>query len=142
MVRLKRKTAALLILAVALVLTGCGEHGRPLPDGMDEKAVLDRGREIVALLTDGEYDTVAGLLRDDIGESVDASDVETAMADVAKAGDYVEETDAIVTGRTGKEKEPEYAEAVIFAKHSRKNVRYRIVFDRDMILVGLEIRKI
>ena len=142
MLKLKRKAAALLVTLLVVALAGCGDRGRPLPEGMDENTVLDRGREVVALLTDGEYETVIGLLRADVAESVDATDLKTAMADAAKAGDYVEETDAIATGRAGKEKEPEYAEAVIFAKHSKKNVRYRIVFDQDMVLVGLEIRKI
>ena len=54
--RKKRWTAA--VAAVLCVLTLAGRKGKPLPDGMEEDAVLAAGEEIVQQLTDGDYSAV------------------------------------------------------------------------------------
>ena len=146
-VRMKKKRIALLlVLAMVLtlgLLTGCKKtEGNPLPEGMDEAAVLDAGREVVALLTAEDYQAVVDRMRPDVVASgVTAANIKTAMDGVAKAGKYVEESDAMATGQTDKDSGEEYAVAAIFAKHEKKGVRYRVAFDQDMNLIGLQIRK-
>ena len=50
--RKKRWTAAVAAVLCVLTLAGC--KGKPLPDGMEEDAVLAAGEEIVQQLTDGD----------------------------------------------------------------------------------------
>ena len=45
-------------LAALLLLSGCKVSGHPLPEGMDEDAVLEQGREIVTLLNQGDFQEV------------------------------------------------------------------------------------
>lgn len=135
-----------LLLSIGL-LSACGKpEGSPLPEGMDEEVVLNAGREIVALLNAGEYQAVVDRLRDDVAAGgarpLKAEDMEKVMEAVSKAQAYVEETDAMATGQSNKDFDEDFAEAVIFAKHEKKNVRYRIAFDTDMNLIGIQVKVI
>ena len=58
---------------------------------------------------------------------------------VEKAGTFEKEEDSMVTGQKLDSGE-EYATAVFYCKHSEKDVVYRIAFDTDMVLMGLEIQ--
>ncbi len=143
----KTRTRNLLLLVLTLILSigllsGCSNQGNPLPEGMDEETVLAEGRKVVALLVDGDYQSVVDQLRPDVAATVTAEQVEGAMAEAKKAGEYVMESDCITTGQTIKETGEKYGEAVIMAKHEKKIVRYRIAFDPEMNLIGLEIRKV
>ena len=65
---MKRIKVLGLVLSAALLLgllSGCGT-GQPIPDGMDEQALLDAGRQVVELMQAGEYETVVSMLREDI----------------------------------------------------------------------------
>lgn len=127
------------------MLSGCSNgtpEGTPLPEGMDEATVLSEGRKVVDLLVKEDYWTVVDQMRPDIGAGIAPGDVKDLMESVEKkAGEYVEETNAMATGQKNKEAGETLAEAVIFAKHEKKQVRYRIVFDPEMNLVGLQVRK-
>ena len=61
---MRRKIALMLAVLGALVLlAGCKVSGNPLPEGMEEETVLERGREVVAMLNAGEWQEVYDLLR-------------------------------------------------------------------------------
>ena len=146
----KIKYAGLLALAVSLslfLLTGCGKkEGTPLPEGMVEETVLDAGREIVTLLNEENYQEILDRLRADVAAGgarpLTAEDIKKQTAEtLEKAGAYVLETDAMATGQHAKGSDERFAEAVIFAKHEKKTVRYRIAFDTDMTLIGIQVRK-
>ena len=143
----KSRKRNILLLGLVLILgsgllSGCSHKGNPLPENMDEETVLTEGRKVVDLLVNGDYQAVVDQLRSDVAASVTAEQVEAAMADVKKAGAYVAESDCITTGRTVKETGEEYGEAVIMAKHEKDMVRYRIAFDTEMNLIGLQVRKV
>lgn len=145
MKRLRKRSVLLLGLLLVLslgLLSGCTQKGNPIPEGMDEELILSEGRKVVELLVAGDYQTVVDQMRADAAEGVTVDTLKAHMETSAKAGAYVEETEAMVTGRTVKSTGEAYAEAVIIAKHEKKNVRYRIGFDTNMALIGLEVRKV
>lgn len=130
--------SAVLLLALCL-LAGCS--GNPIPDGMDEQAVLDAGREVVSLLNAGEYQEVYDKMWPAGQEVTSAADIQSYMENVLEQyGAYVSEKDAMVTGVTLDSGE-ETAIAVLYCKHQKSDIRYRVSFTEEMELTGLEIIK-
>lgn len=143
-----RRIALLLSLVLTVgLLAGCGKHeGSPLPEGMETEAVLAAGREIVTLLNNDGYEEILSRLRADVAAGgarpLTAKDIKQQTMDTLdKAGAYVSETEAMATGQKNKDSGEEFSEAVIFAKHEKKTVRYRIALDVDMTLIGIQVRE-
>ena len=135
----KRAMGAILALLLTLSLAGC--DGKPLPDGMDETALLDAGREIVALLNAGDYQAVYDRMRAD-GQAVSTvENIRDAMDDLLdQVGAYKKETDCMATGQTLDSGE-EYGTAVLYCKHEKKNAVYRIAFSTQLELMGFTVGK-
>lgn len=136
---MRRKLALLLALCVlaAALLSGC--TGKKLPDGMDADDVTYEGIQVMKQLIDGEYDAVYALLREDVRAQTSAKDIEAMMAAAEDGrGSYEKVTDSMATGVTNTD-EP-HAIAVIRAKYEKKSVYFRIAFDTDMNLIGLEAK--
>ena len=128
---MKRRLMALALLA------GCG--GKKLPQGMDEEALLEAGREIVSLLNQGSYQEVYDRLRADGQETSTVEDIQTAMEDLlSQVGPYVKETDCLATGQTLDSGE-EYGTAVFYCRHEKKKAVYRVAFSTQMELMGFTI---
>lgn len=135
--RLSFLTAA---LAVLVLLSGCKVSGNPLPEGMEEETVLERGREVVALLNGEGWQEVYDLLRDDARETSSPEDIQSYMAErLDKAGAYKSESDAMTTGQKIKDTGEEYGTAVLYCKHEKKNLMYRVAYSTDMELMGIQI---
>lgn len=127
-------------LAALLLLSGCKVSGNPLPEGMDENTVLEQGREIAALLNGGDYQTVYDSLRSDARETSSPEDIQAYMEErLEKAGAYKSETDALATGQTLKDTGEQYATAVLYCKHEKKSLMYRVAYSADMELMGIQI---
>ncbi len=137
----KRRLILLAVLAALLLLPGCKVSGHPLPDGMAEDGVLEQGREIVALLNAGDYEEVYGLLREDAQETSSPEAIRAYMEErLDRAGAYVQEEDALATGQTLEDTGEEYGTAVLYCRHEKKNVMYRIAYSTEMELMGIEVR--
>lgn len=134
-----RKSIALLLALVLLtaLLSGC--TGKKLPDGMDSDEVVRAGINVMKQLIDEEYDAVYDALREDVRAQTSAAGIE-AMMDKAEdgRGSYEKVTDSMATGVTNTD-EP-HAIAVIRAKYEKKSVYFRIAFDTDMALIGMEAK--
>ena len=136
--RKKRSWLTFLLLAL-LLLPSCRVSGNPLPEGMEEEAVVERGREIVALLNGGDWQEVYDLLRSDALETSSPEGIQSYMEErLEKAKAYVKETDAMATGQKLKDTGEEYGTAVLYCKHEKKSVMYRIAYSIDMELMGIE----
>ena len=125
---MRRKIALMLAVLGALVLlAGCKVSGNPLPEGMEEETVLERGREVVAMLNAGEWQEVYDLLRSDARETSSPEAIQDYMAErLEKAKDYVKETEAMTTGQKLKDTGEEYGTAVIYCKIGRASCRERV----------------
>lgn len=127
-------------LAAALLLSGCKVSGNPLPEGMDEETILEQGRGIVALLNSGDYQAVYDSLRPDARETSDPEAIQTYMEQrLEKAGAYRREDEAMATGQTLKDTGETYGTAVLYCKHEKKNLMYRIAYSTEMELMGIQI---
>ena len=85
---MKLQRSVLGIMAV-LCLTLCGCKGRPLPDGMEEAALLGAGQEVVLLMAGGDYTSVYDALREDVAVGTSAEEIASLMEKAAgNAGDY------------------------------------------------------
>ncbi len=137
----KRHLFLLAVLAALLLLSGCKVSGNPLPDGMAEDDVLEQGREIVALLNAGSCQEVYDLLREDAQETSGPEAIRAYMQErLDRAGAYVKEEDALATGQTLEETGEVYGTAVLYCRHEKKNVIYRIAYSTEMELMGIEVR--
>lgn len=137
----KRSLLLPLVLALLLALSGCKVSGNPLPEGMEEETVLSEGREVVALLNSEGWQEVYDLLRDDAKETSSPEAIQSYMEErLDKAGAYKSEDEAMATGQKLKDTGEEYGTAVLYCKHEKKSVIYRIAYSTDMELMGIEIK--
>ena len=137
-----RKLALMVAVLGALVLlAGCKVSGNPLPEGMEEETVLEQGREVVAMLNAGEWQEVYDLLRSDARETSSPETIQSYMEErLEKAKAYVKETEAMATGQKLKDTGEEYGTAVIYCKHEKKSVMYRVAYSTGMELMGIEVK--
>ena len=137
----KRLWLLLVVLSALFLLAGCKVSGNPLPEGMEEETVLERGREVVALLNSGDYQEVYDLLREDARETSSPEAIQSYMEErLDKAGAYKSEDEAMATGQKIKDTGEEYGPAVLYCKHEKKSMIYRIAYSADMELMGIEIK--
>ena len=128
---------ASLAMLLLLVLSGC--KGNKLPDGMDEDEVARAGLAVMSQLTKGEYEAVYDAMREDVRAQTSAEAIETMMERATEGrGHFKKVKDSMVTGVTDAD-EP-HAIAVIGAKYDKKSVVFRIAFDTEMNLIGLDVR--
>lgn len=137
---MKKRLYLFAAILAALLLSGCKVSGNPLPEGMEEGAVLKQGREIVALLNSGDYRAVYDSLRSDAQATSSPEAIQSYMEErLAKAGVYRGEEEAMATGQTLKDTGEKYATAVLYCKHEKKNLMYRVAYSADMELMGIQI---
>ena len=135
---LRQKTQSLAALALALLLL-CGCKGKPLPEGMDEETLLRNGREVAVLLAGGDYEAVLDRMREDVASGVTAEDIQAlVLKQTDGAGVYKEIDSTLATGQSSDGEE--YGVAVIYCKYSKKNVMFRLAFDPEYSLIGMEIK--
>ena len=136
----KRLWLLLVVLSALFLLAGCKVSGNPLPEGMEEETVLERGREVVALLNSGDYQEVYDLLREDARETSSPEAIQSYMEErLDKAGAYKSEDEAMATGQKIKDTGEEYGTAVFYCKHEKKNLMYRVAYSTDMELMGIQV---
>ena len=139
---MKKRLFLLFAIAAGLVLlSGCKVSGRPLPQGLEEETVLEQGREVVSLLNGGSWQEVYDLLRADARETSSPEAIQSYMEErLNKAGAYKSEDEAMATGQKIKDTGEEYGTAVIYCKHEKKSIMYRVAYSVDMELMGIEAR--
>ena len=131
----KKLAAALLCL---LLLCGC--KGKPLPAGMDEAALLKAGQEIVLMVVDREYEAIHDIFREDVAGTFGADDLEElALRQLEGAGDYRQIESRMTTGQSSGGES--YGVAVLYCQFTKDDVLFRVAFDPEMSLIGLEIKK-
>lgn len=135
---MKQKMKAVPLVLLILLLCGC--QGKPLPAGMDEAALQQNGREVAFLLAGGDYEAVLDRMREDVAASTTAEDIQSlVIRQTDGAGVYKEIDSAMTTGQSSDGEE--YGVAVVYCKYTKKNVLFRLAFDANYELIGLEVKK-
>ncbi len=123
-----------------LVLLLCGCQGKPLPAGMDEETLLQSGREVAVLLAGGDYEAVLDRMREDVAAGVTAEDIRNlVLRQTDGAGVYKEISSSMATGQSSDGES--YGVAVLYCKYEKKNVLFRLAFDTNYELIGMEVKK-
>lgn len=136
---MKQKTRSLAALAL-LVLLLCGCQGKPLPEGMDEETLLKNGREVTILLAGGDYGAVLERMREDVAADVTAEDIQALVLKQTDGAGTYKQIDSFMT--TGQSSDGEsYGVAVFYCNYSKKNVMFRLAFDVNYELIGMEVKK-
>lgn len=124
------------MIVLLALLSGC--KGKPLPEGMDEDALFTAGKDVVLLLVGGEFETVHGMLREDLREQISVDDIRAEVsAQLSDAGVYKQIEDHMATGEVvGGVR---YGISVLYCEFSEEDVLIRVSFDKDWNLVGFSL---
>lgn len=118
-----------------LLLAGCSAQEEPLPESMDQEAVLAAGEDILNQLLAGEYQAVYEQFRSDIQEELTPESVQELVEPTfQEAGTYEEISTSDVIGSTEGE---EHGIVRFLCTFSEDEVAINVAFDTDMELIGL-----
>lgn len=126
------------LLLSLVLLTGC--QGKALPEGMSEDALLEAGKNVMLLVVQGEYQSVLETFRSDVQETLTVEDIQTlALRQLDGAGVYKQIEKSMTTGQSSDGEH--YGVAVLYCEFSEKDILFRLAFDADMALIGMDIQQ-
>ena len=134
----KLKTLLVLVLAAStLLLSGCG--AKRVPDGMDEEALGELGRQIVTHLVNDDYQAVVDAFDPDTREQyhIDVDAVTSVMTPISKAGAFVQFYRVLVVGGASDNYDGDYAVVAVQCEHEEDDVIFEMSVNTDMALIGL-----
>ena len=130
--------SAIGVILSVLLLAGC--QGKALPAGMNEDALLEAGKNVMLQVVQGEYDAVLSEFRDYVRETLTADDIQNlALNQLDGAGVYKQIDKSMTTGQSSNGES--YGVAVLYCQFSEKDVLFRLAFDPDMTLIGMDIQQ-
>ena len=139
---MRMKRIALLALAALLLagLCACRVEGNPLPEGMEEEALLAKGREMVRALAGNDWEAAWGLLREDVREETSPEAIgELVQLQLDGAGAYKQIDSFLTTGQSSDGED--YGVCVFYCKYSKKKALIRVAVDPEMEIIGFEVKK-
>lgn len=139
---MRMKRIALLALAALLLagLCACRVEGNPLPEGMEEEALLAKGREMVRALAGNDWEAAWGLLREDVREETSPEAIgELVQRQLDGAGAYKQIDSFLTTGQSSGGED--YGVCVFYCKYSKKKALIRVAVDPEMEIIGFEVKK-
>ena len=130
-------------LLLAILLCACDVKGNPLPEGMEESAVLAAGEEVLNEILAEDWQAVYDRLRDDAKAQTDSPDAIRAHVEAIweKVGAFKSTKDSMTTGQKLKESGEQYATVVFYCQHEKNQAMYRIAFSTELELIGLQVTK-
>ena len=133
-------------LGLCMLLTGCNT-AKPLPEGMDEQAVIAAGQEVFDLLMDEKYEEIVALIREDI-RNVEGKEITPEIIvqlvdehlNAEEVGEFKEVSSTAAEGVTEDGVEP-HGVAIFHCKFEEEKVGFGFAFDMDLNLIGLSIAR-
>lgn len=136
-----KKAAAGIGCAAALLIAGCSGQ-KPLSDRFEEETVKKTAEEIIALVHEGDYETIieeyeSAKLVTVLTEEDLSSAVQPVMEELGKPGE-IEKT--AVNGSENPETKEAYATAVSVVSYENGKAQYTITFNQSMKMEGFYIK--
>lgn len=131
--------AVLLMITAALLLTGCSSA--KLSSAFDEAVVLETAKSAVGKLSNGDYEGVESMVREDLRELISGQvlkdGMESAFPDLGAFQDYAS---TAVVGQKNQSTQEDSAVAVLVASYENRKITYTISFDVNMQIIGFYMK--
>ena len=142
---MKKLLCAVLAALLLFGLTACGggksESESTLPDGFDEESVTAEAKEVVSHANDGDYETICGMLRDDLKDQLTPEALEEAWGDTLGGLGAFQEYKTVATASTqDKTTKEDYAVVGLVCTYEKGEGTFTLSFDKDLALVGLYLK--
>ena len=139
---MKKSISVLAALVLCFVLLGGCRGREKLADGYDPEELKKSAKEVIELVNEGDYLTLA-----DTWWSAQMKTLMPADKLETDVGPIVEELGAFeafdkeaVTGSTDKDTDQNFGVAIIKVKYENRNAQYTISFNKDMKVAGFYIK--
>jgi hypothetical protein len=133
------KRIILLIVGVYIVGMFSACNSTKLADFFDKDTVEVSAKHVIEYMNSGDFDSVNAMVREDSKEIL-TSDVLSDAVDktYGKAGTFLEYKDINIVGK--KDKNMDYAIALVKAKYEKQSVLFTISFDSNMDVIGIYMK--
>ncbi len=130
-----------MVVLTAALLYGCGSSQK-LSEKFDAEEVKKAAEEVIGLVNEGDFDTLAEekwntIMQTSLDADTMAAQVEPVVEELGEFQSFDKEA---VVGETDKETEQEFAVAVIRVQYEKRKAQYTISFDEDMKVGGFYIK--
>lgn len=135
-----KKIFSLILAALMLLsLAACGSA--KLSEEFEEKAVINRAEELVALINTLDYEAVCGELREDLRSALNAEELESAWGEgLQNAGAFVEFSNEAAVSQPSKATGENYAVVVLICKYENAKLTFTISMDAELNIVGMYMK--
>ena len=136
--------AACLGLLMAMLLSGCGSTV-PIPEDMDEQALLDAAQNAFDLLMEDEFEQICDLIREDITAQVQITPEKIReQLDVDEEYGQMKKVKEIWTSGVPADETAQIEEHVVVwyeCEYPRKRLVYGFSFDLNLNLIGMSVNR-
>lgn len=133
------KRIILLILVIFIVGMFSACNSTKLADTFNKDTVKTTAKQVIEYMNSGDFDKVNAMVREDY-QIILTSDVlsEAVEKTYGKAGSFVKYEVINIVGT--KDKDTEYAIALVQAKYKKQNVTFTISFDSNLDVIGIYMK--
>ena len=130
-----------MVVLTAALLYGCGSSQK-LSEKFDAEEVKKAAEEVIGLVNEGDFDTLAEekwntIMQTSLDADTMAAQVEPVVEELGEFQSFDKEA---VVGETDKETEQEFAVAVIRVQYEKRTAQETMSFDEDMKVGGFYIK--
>lgn len=137
----KEKNMLLLLLLATVMMFAAGCGSASLAETFDEDTVIAAAKEVTGYVSEDDYESVWGMMREDLQEQLSADTLKESMDTYfAQRGAFKEYKNIAVVGQKIKDTEEDCAVAVVIAEYENQKVTYTVSFDTDMKVIGFYMK--
>ncbi len=135
----RRVTVGLVVVMLAILLTGCGAGKIPLAEVFQQEQLEQQTLQIVSWLNEEEYEQVYDTFREDMKQALPTEELKSACVETyGEGGEFVQITSTEVNGQ--KIEGEDYAVVMVKAQYEQQIVTFQVGYDANMQVVGLYMK--
>lgn len=136
---MKKILTALIAFALLLSFAACSSS--KLADIYSEDEIVARAKSVVEVINTLDYDSVVGVLREDLQSQVTSESLKSAWGSLLdEAGAFEEYKTVVAYGQKDKTTDEDYAVCVLVCKYENASRTFTISMDKDLEIVGLYMK--